>query len=309
MLLIALQVAWDPWRVEGRPDPEYLVRSRVVSASRVLLESAFGWQWYLGDRVTRQSLGSSEFVIPGPLPPRASHTGRYTLGQLRRFTVPTSAAAFLRRGRDYAVYRRQYLAGPLGVVEHRAVQEEALAAGEERRGRRSRTGRSRERSEYAAATGLRQLSWTLQVRDPRGEAAEVRFEPARTEPAEVTGLVCHTSVCFLYAVLEICLNCTLTLTLITIAGADRMGDRGDSLDACYGERVSQDSEWHASAAALPSSDSCSSSTASGITLDFALNSILSMFDTMHVDCSFFCYLFQLSTYTICNALYTEFELN
>jgi hypothetical protein len=187
MPLIAFQVAWDPWRGEG-PEPEYLERSRAVTASRVLLESAFGWQWYLGDRVTRQSLGSSEFLVPGPLPPRASHTARYTLGQLRRFTVPEGVAPLLRVRRDYAVYRRQYLAGPVGVMEHMAVRAEAWAAEAERQGRRRRGDRE-ERSTYAAATGLRQLSWTLSVRDSQGEAAELRFEPARTEPPEVTGPV------------------------------------------------------------------------------------------------------------------------
>jgi hypothetical protein len=181
-------VEWDPWRVEG-PEPEYLALSRAVTASRVLLESAFRWQWYLGDRVARQSLGTVQFVVPGPLPPRASHTGRYTLRQLQQFTVPAAAFPLLRPGRDYAVYQRQRLAGVLGVVEHRSVQAEALRASEERTGRRSRTGRSRERCVYAAATGLHRLSWTLQVRDPQGEAAEVCFEPARAEPAEVTGPV------------------------------------------------------------------------------------------------------------------------
>ncbi|KAI8530371.1 hypothetical protein RHMOL_Rhmol11G0052900 [Rhododendron molle] len=49
--LSSIQVEWDPWSsVEA--EPEYIARSRVVIASRVLLELAFGWQWYLGDRVT-----------------------------------------------------------------------------------------------------------------------------------------------------------------------------------------------------------------------------------------------------------------
>ncbi|KAI8567912.1 hypothetical protein RHMOL_Rhmol02G0158100 [Rhododendron molle] len=80
--LRASQVEWNPWRVV-RPEPEYLARSQAVTASRVLLESAFGWQWYLGDRVTSQSLGHLEFQVPGPLPPQASHTGDYTLAKLR----------------------------------------------------------------------------------------------------------------------------------------------------------------------------------------------------------------------------------
>ncbi|KAI8559790.1 hypothetical protein RHMOL_Rhmol04G0201900 [Rhododendron molle] len=66
--LRASQINWDLWRVAGAK-PEYLAKSRAVTASRVLLESTFSWQWYLGDRVTRQSLGYAKFHVPGPLPP------------------------------------------------------------------------------------------------------------------------------------------------------------------------------------------------------------------------------------------------
>ncbi|KAI8538676.1 hypothetical protein RHMOL_Rhmol09G0123100 [Rhododendron molle] len=46
--LLSTQVEWDPWSgVE--PNPEYMARSRVVTGSRMLLESTFRWQWYLGD--------------------------------------------------------------------------------------------------------------------------------------------------------------------------------------------------------------------------------------------------------------------
>ncbi|XP_058225789.1 uncharacterized protein LOC131334672 isoform X2 [Rhododendron vialii] len=191
--LSSTQIEWNPWG-GAVPEPEYVARSRVVTASRVLLESAFGWQWYLGDRVTRQSLGLSEFQVPGPLPPHASHTDSYTLAELQRFTTPaTDLAAFLRPECDYAVYRRQYLAGPLGVLTHRAVVSEVLEAGLEHRGASSRprgeTPRSRERTSYAAVGGLPRLSWTLAVRDAQGEAATIQFEAARTEPAQITGPV------------------------------------------------------------------------------------------------------------------------
>ncbi|KAI8530069.1 hypothetical protein RHMOL_Rhmol11G0026400 [Rhododendron molle] len=53
--LRALQINWDPWRVDG-PEPEYLARSRAVTAIRVLLESAFGWQW----EIQSQARGAAE---------------------------------------------------------------------------------------------------------------------------------------------------------------------------------------------------------------------------------------------------------
>ncbi|KAI8563793.1 hypothetical protein RHMOL_Rhmol03G0136700 [Rhododendron molle] len=107
-----LRASLDPWRVAGL-EPEYLARSRAVTASRVLLESAFGWQWYLRDRVTRQSLGYAEFQVPvpRPLPPRASHTSTYTRAELERFTRPdTELIRHLRPEMDYAAYRRDRLA-------------------------------------------------------------------------------------------------------------------------------------------------------------------------------------------------------
>ncbi|KAI8567918.1 hypothetical protein RHMOL_Rhmol02G0158400 [Rhododendron molle] len=154
--LRASQVDWNPWRVV-RPEPEYLARSRAVTASRVLLESAFGWQWYLGDRVTSQSLGHLEFQVPGPLPPQASHTGDYTLAKLERFTRPdTELTRYLRPERDYAVYQQDHLAGSLGVGARRKVQDQARGAAEQRRAaaekQKGGEGRVKYRTQYNGET-------------------------------------------------------------------------------------------------------------------------------------------------------------
>ncbi|KAI8522357.1 hypothetical protein RHMOL_RhmolUnG0000600 [Rhododendron molle] len=143
-----LGVNWDPW-TSVEPEPEYVTRSRAVTASRVLLESAFGWQWYLGDRVTRQSLELDEFLVPGLLPRHASQTARYTLAELQRFTVPQAASTFTRPRQDYAVYRKQHLMDPLGVIELMAVRKEVARARQERQGQKGRSSRSRERNVYA----------------------------------------------------------------------------------------------------------------------------------------------------------------
>ncbi|KAI8555090.1 hypothetical protein RHMOL_Rhmol05G0147300 [Rhododendron molle] len=131
--LRASQINWDLWRVAGA-EPEYLARSRAITASRVLLESAFGWQWYLGDRVTRQSLGHIAFQVSGPLPPRASHTSTYTRAELERFTqLDTELSRYLRPEMDYAAYQRDGLAGPLGIRAFRDVWSQARGTVEERR--------------------------------------------------------------------------------------------------------------------------------------------------------------------------------
>ncbi|KAI8530045.1 hypothetical protein RHMOL_Rhmol11G0024000 [Rhododendron molle] len=77
------RVHWDCW---ARVEADFLPRSREVTRSRVLLECPLGWQWYLGDRVTRQSLGSLEFIMPRPLPPRVQRTETYTRAELEQFT-------------------------------------------------------------------------------------------------------------------------------------------------------------------------------------------------------------------------------
>ncbi|KAI8563759.1 hypothetical protein RHMOL_Rhmol03G0134000 [Rhododendron molle] len=192
--LNAYRLYLDELRASHRtsgPEPEYLAQSRAVTASRVLLESAFGWQWYLGDRVTRQSLGYLEFQVPGPLPPQASHTGDYTLEELERFTRPdTELTRHLCPTKDYAAYQRDHLERPLGVRARREVQEQAREAGAERRAAAevSRRGerRVRCRESRPVVGGPPELLWKVDVVDSQGNPAEVQLVPARIEPAAVT---------------------------------------------------------------------------------------------------------------------------
>ncbi|KAI8547556.1 hypothetical protein RHMOL_Rhmol07G0205400 [Rhododendron molle] len=184
------EVEWNPWRTSG-PEPEYLAQSRAVTASRVLLESAFGWQWYLGDRVVRQSLGYPEFQVPGPLPPRASHTGDYMLAELERYTrLDTALTPHLRPTMDYAAYQRDRLARPLGVRARRELQEQARQAGAERRAaaevRRGGERRERRRESRPVVGGPPELLWKVDVVDHQGNTAEVELVPALREPAAVT---------------------------------------------------------------------------------------------------------------------------
>ncbi|KAI8535752.1 hypothetical protein RHMOL_Rhmol10G0198200 [Rhododendron molle] len=188
--LRASQVNWNPWRVAGA-EPTYLARSRAITASRVLLESAFGWQWYLGDRVTRQSLGYTAFQVPGPLPPRASHTSTYTQAELEGFTQPdTELRRFLRPEMDYAEYQRDHLARPLGIRAFRDVRSQAHGAGEERRaaGERARGGEGRVRLHAGVPVrgGPPEMSWVVPVTDAQGNLAEIHLVPARVDPPPVT---------------------------------------------------------------------------------------------------------------------------
>ncbi|KAI8572050.1 hypothetical protein RHMOL_Rhmol01G0168200 [Rhododendron molle] len=127
--ITGVMVHWDHW---ARVEADFLPRSREVTRSRVLLECPLGWQWYLRDRVTRQSLGSPEFIVPGPLPPRVQRTETYTRAELEQFTVPDiDLERYLRRTLDYATYRDRYLATSLGVerqLKRRMAEVEARRA-------------------------------------------------------------------------------------------------------------------------------------------------------------------------------------
>ncbi|XP_058223020.1 uncharacterized protein LOC131332740 [Rhododendron vialii] len=124
-------------------EADFLPRSREVTRSRVLLECPLGWQWYLGDRVTRQSLGLPAFVVPGLLPPRLQRTESYTRAELELFTVPdTDLERHLRRSLDYAAYADRYLARSLGVEEEFERRVAGVGAWRDESGARSRGGRS-----------------------------------------------------------------------------------------------------------------------------------------------------------------------
>ncbi|KAI8568452.1 hypothetical protein RHMOL_Rhmol02G0200600 [Rhododendron molle] len=156
-----------------------------------MLESAFGWQWYLGDRVSLQSLGYTAFQVPGLLPPRASYTSTYTRAELERFTQPdTELRRYLRPKMDCAEYQRDRLARPLGIRAFRDVRSQARGATEERRaaGERARGGEGRVRHHAGVPVRGRppEMSWTVPVVDAQGNPAEIHLAPARVEPPPVT---------------------------------------------------------------------------------------------------------------------------
>ena len=115
-----VQVRWVLW--DGYDD-DFLASSWEITAGRILLESPYGWQWYLGDRVTRQSTRTAFPRVPGLLPSRVLRTSSYTLEEIRRYTVPEgNLGQFLRPEMDYDAYRERYLAPPLGIVRERREQ-------------------------------------------------------------------------------------------------------------------------------------------------------------------------------------------
>ena len=91
---------WDIW-----DSFESLREARELSKTRLLLECDVGWEWFLGDRPCRQTMGLPHPVVPGPLPPRTSDTMSFTLAEVVEYVVPVDASGLLRHGEDYAAYQ------------------------------------------------------------------------------------------------------------------------------------------------------------------------------------------------------------
>lgn len=114
------------WNVWGRWRQPYLTQSREMTRGGVLLESPYGWQWYLGERVLRQSLGIDFFRVPGPLPSRVQRTHEYTSVEVEAYTVLDVQLVF-DPSLDYAGYVRSTLAHSLDM-ERRLVEPVPTAA-------------------------------------------------------------------------------------------------------------------------------------------------------------------------------------
>jgi len=177
-------------------DEDYLDSSREITAGRILLESPYGWQWYLGDRVTRQSMRSAFPQVPGPLPPRVLRTSSYTLEEIRRYTVPDGRMVqFLRPEMDYDAYRERYLAGPLGVVRERVrrMTSELDRAIRAATGRAAGEGTSRGVGQESTEVPVRETvgvtevpGWSVWVSTPDGEegALEIPRPPTGLRPLQ-----------------------------------------------------------------------------------------------------------------------------
>lgn len=92
-----------------------LLRSRQATGRRILLEGPFCRQWYLGERVVRQSLGYNVFKVPKSIPFSMLNTRILTVEDLERWTGGEDAATFLEESGDYEEYMVQRLMPVLGI--------------------------------------------------------------------------------------------------------------------------------------------------------------------------------------------------
>ena len=64
---LSMQIVWSPWLWDASV-PDYINRCNEQTKKRLLLVSEREGAWYLGEQVTRQSLGTPEQCIPKPPP-------------------------------------------------------------------------------------------------------------------------------------------------------------------------------------------------------------------------------------------------
>ena len=179
----------------------YLTRSREITRGRVLLECQYGWFWYLGDRVVRQSIQAEGPQVPGRLPPRVLATSRYTPAEIERYTTPDlDLSQHLRPALSYTEYRRKYLAGPLRAAEWLEKIEREKAA----KARASAGGVAGGEGEGADTSTQETVAarWWVQVTTAGGETGHIDIPrppadfPPLSAPVKTISLI--NFACFHY---------------------------------------------------------------------------------------------------------------
>ncbi|XP_058213858.1 protein MAIN-LIKE 2-like [Rhododendron vialii] len=113
--LMKEHVIWDVWAGVDPVVHADLLRSGQANGRRILLEGPFCRQWYLGERVVRQSLGYDVFRVPKPIPTSMLNTRSLTVEDVARWTKGEDAATFLEESGDYEEHMVQRLTPVLGV--------------------------------------------------------------------------------------------------------------------------------------------------------------------------------------------------
>ncbi|KAH7833073.1 hypothetical protein Vadar_002866 [Vaccinium darrowii] len=116
------EVRWHTW---DAVTDQYLERSRELTQGWILLDSPYGWQWYLGERVPCQSLRLVHFRIPGRIPPSVQRTDEYTQAEVERYIVLYTVLPFSSSS-DYEGFLVSHLASFLDMETRIAAMEMAL---------------------------------------------------------------------------------------------------------------------------------------------------------------------------------------
>ena len=173
---------------------------------RILLEGPVCRAWYLGERFLRQTLGLPEQIVPGSPLTHMRHTERFSLEQMRGFTVGWSEEHHRGEG-DYAEYVRTYIMRPLSGGRRAEGERPAAPAAGAGAGAGAGTSRRARVHGRSGAQGGRGTGWpalptVLSYRGQDGATYQIPFAPppADHELAGIPDLppVCITSFCILH---------------------------------------------------------------------------------------------------------------
>ncbi|XP_034197981.1 uncharacterized protein LOC117613481 [Prunus dulcis] len=105
------QVNWNPWGTNDSELPEEVQKTVPATRKRILLEGPAGSAWFLGERVTMQSLGTPSPQVP-KIPPRTM-LADYKLtneSEVEEAVNGYPASEWVApRSSDYADYRDEYI--------------------------------------------------------------------------------------------------------------------------------------------------------------------------------------------------------
>ncbi|CAL9029532.1 unnamed protein product [Prunus brigantina] len=104
------KVNWNPWGTNESDLPEEVKNTVLATRKRILLEGPAGSAWFLGERVTMQSLGTTEPQVP-KIPPRTMLSDYQLIDELE-FEEELNgylASEWLANSSDYAQYRDEYI--------------------------------------------------------------------------------------------------------------------------------------------------------------------------------------------------------
>lgn len=98
----------DPWVEHGDP-PSYVTASKEATEKRILFHGPAGYAWYLGERVTIQSLRTSTHLTPHEPPGSMMADYEYTDVERTDGIVGWPCERFIDKELDYTTFMEEYV--------------------------------------------------------------------------------------------------------------------------------------------------------------------------------------------------------
>lgn len=110
--LLLFQVNWNPWgEIEPTLPPE-IRHAKELSRRRILFEGPSGQFWFLGERLSMQTLGSPQPMVPLPPPMSVRLTASFSIEELEGCFKGFPAERFIDHSGNYDDFRASFLMPP-----------------------------------------------------------------------------------------------------------------------------------------------------------------------------------------------------